>query len=594
MITNITIQNIKGFGTKDNSIDLGLDSKKINILVAPNGYGKSSIAMAFKAVSKNSSRLVIDIEDKYRKDASKDPLVSITMDGQTYQSTPNQNDIAKNIHCFVINCLLTVKTTSKRFQNFTTSKGYMDIKNIEVAKVIRKPQNLYSIQRMKILFGRNANKIVESISYLLQNEKFIVGIKDLYSVFRKFNMIKREKILSDIQHKIQHLGEKDTSLQIVDSFFDDLENDDYYQQFKKYLTQYVNLLTKSDCYQTFFQLIHLFNKHKDWLSGLSDWTKYLNLKKRIQESIQIFNTSTWTQAEIKEEKGILKVFFPKANEVSNGQRDVLTFITQLIVTNAQLSKSKPNLVIIDEVFDYMDDATHISAQYYLSKMLNINKGNIYIIMMTHLDPNNFKSYIFSKKVLNIEYLSKSSVNISNEMRAFIKYRSGLNTEDDMYKKLSRYFYHYDPDNSVDLTEIDKPEIKNLKKSLFDIKQFKMYVLKELNGYLRGDESYDPYSVCFALRFGIEKKVYDSLSNDDEKEQFIKKHGTEKKLDYAEDHCAKHSESFHILSAIYNDAEHASDYAKDKRCIYKLENKVIRDIIRSIFEYKGQDISIENL
>ena len=52
-ITNITVKNIKGFSDRDNSIDVDIKSGKINILVAPNGYGKSSITAAFKSLTKS-------------------------------------------------------------------------------------------------------------------------------------------------------------------------------------------------------------------------------------------------------------------------------------------------------------------------------------------------------------------------------------------------------------------------------------------------------------------------------------------------------------------------------------------------------------
>jgi hypothetical protein len=112
--------------------------------------------------------------------------------------------------------------------------------------------------------------------------------------------------------------------------------------------------------------------------------------------------------------------------------------------------------------------------------------------------------------------------------------------------------------------------------------------------LSEEENYDPYAVCFALRFGIEKQVYISLANEDEKREFIETFKTEKKLEFAENHNALHSDSFHILAAIYNDAEHSTDYTKDKRCILKLQNKIIRDIIKTIFNYHGTDLDIDSI
>ena len=57
MITNIKIENIKGFGTTNNSFDLEIKPRKVNILVAPNGFGKSSITAAFNSLAKGKSRL---------------------------------------------------------------------------------------------------------------------------------------------------------------------------------------------------------------------------------------------------------------------------------------------------------------------------------------------------------------------------------------------------------------------------------------------------------------------------------------------------------------------------------------------------------
>ena len=61
VISNITVKNIKGFSDRDNSIDVSIKSGKINILVAPNGYGKSSITAAFKSLT--SSKIKVEKEN---------------------------------------------------------------------------------------------------------------------------------------------------------------------------------------------------------------------------------------------------------------------------------------------------------------------------------------------------------------------------------------------------------------------------------------------------------------------------------------------------------------------------------------------------
>jgi AAA15 family ATPase/GTPase len=50
MITNITIKNNKGFGDPPTSLDVEIKSDKIDLLIAPNGFGKSSLAVAFDSI----------------------------------------------------------------------------------------------------------------------------------------------------------------------------------------------------------------------------------------------------------------------------------------------------------------------------------------------------------------------------------------------------------------------------------------------------------------------------------------------------------------------------------------------------------------
>lgn len=70
-ISNITIKNIKGFNDKNGSIDVSIKGNKINILVAPNGFGKSSIALAFSSLTRD--RLNITRDNLYEKNVNLEP-----------------------------------------------------------------------------------------------------------------------------------------------------------------------------------------------------------------------------------------------------------------------------------------------------------------------------------------------------------------------------------------------------------------------------------------------------------------------------------------------------------------------------------------
>ena len=63
MINKIRIENIKGFGTQGKDLNVNLDSNKINLCVAPNGFGKSSLATAFESLKR--TRLEITEDNKH-------------------------------------------------------------------------------------------------------------------------------------------------------------------------------------------------------------------------------------------------------------------------------------------------------------------------------------------------------------------------------------------------------------------------------------------------------------------------------------------------------------------------------------------------
>ena len=41
---------------------------------------------------------------------------------------------------------------------------------------------------------------------------------------------------------------------------------------------------------------------------------------------------------------------------------------------------KKQILIIDEVFDYLDDANVVGAQYFLSDILSENRENFYLVV----------------------------------------------------------------------------------------------------------------------------------------------------------------------------------------------------------------------
>ena len=599
MITKIQITNIKGFGSTNNILDVELQPSKVNIVVAPNGFGKTSLTTAFKCVMKNSRRLEVEKDLKYHKDESKTSVFRITEEGTTYVSDSIKNDIATHFNCQVISSLLTADTISKKIGTFTNTDAFLDINSVVLRSVKTKPVNFYKVTEIRNYFGIKG-KVLKNIDACLENVTFIQGLSSYFDAFRKFEGKNRKKIINDI---MTYVNGQTTSLDVIRRNVDlsIIKTDEYYSSFQDFFSKCFSGQTDWYVFSAFYQILYLYkNKNADlkqWIEAI----EYKAFKEKLNQNLADFNSS-WKEnmkgvEHTKGQKTMLQVVFPHADELSNGQRDVMSFVVQLMDVQSKLKENKKNIVVIDEIFDYMDGANLITAQYYLTQYLKLNKNNLYVLILSHLDPTYFKNYIFSKSIINVCYLNKQALSLSDEMKAFLVYRGSLNRKQEdsnlLYKDISNYYFHYNP-NSKDLTSQIHSSIPHLQKNWFKADNLKRYILGELNKYLSGTTDYDPYSVCLAIRIRVEKLAYEKLTSQNTRDEFLNTNKTKDKLLFVENQGIIIPDSFYVMGSIYNDAEHLNDPNKDKNCIYKLYHKVIKKLVQNFFAYDGTPIDISQL
>lgn len=519
----------------------------------------------------------------HKKDTTLIPSLSIVLDGANLIANPTTNTINKEITCVIINNRLKVQTISKTFGGFSTTKGFLSIDSITVVDSIpQKVSDLYKYSDVKRNFGVNGKILPNLSDYFSQND-FLDRIQFSFECFEKFETKKRSDLVDEIKISIQQLkGTKEEIIaNIQDSFFEKIEQDEFYNRFGEIFKDIIGI-SLFDKFNLFYQLRFLFKNKKESLLKASRRASYDIFKSKFDRNISHLNT-TWKEISSRETKDELVVEFPYADEISNGQRDVLTFIIQLLKFKSILKHGKKYLLIIDEVFDYLDDANIIAAQYYLSNLLKKDDCVIYPILFTHLDPKYFRNYIFKPSLLNIQYLKKVEAVGSNAMKSFIAYREQLDKnipeQELLYNDLSKFFFHYNP-NTIDRSS-DIPTQPNLKTTWAKGINLKLYVLEELNKYLGANVTYDPYAVSLGIRFRLEKLIYDLL-DDDKRIEFIDTHQTDKKLKYAEEHSVLIPDAYYYLSAIHNDADHLKNPNDEKSCVYKLNHPVIQNIIKNIF------------
>jgi hypothetical protein len=280
--------------------------------------------------------------------------------------------------------------------------------------------------------------------------------------------------------------------------------------------------------------------------------------------------------------------FPKATDISNGERDVVCFIGSLL--KAQLNfKGKPTILIIDEVFDYLDDANLIAVQYYITKFIEFyqstqNKIPFFPVILTHLNPYYFKNYFFSNQ--KIFYLSNWKGKVDRGVEAFVISRN--NSQNKIYAdNVSGYFLHFNPldfDITADATlEFTQQKLNNLNSSIYKSKDFKKLIFSYFDNYINGKKNYDPISVCIATRILVEQKTYEQLTDTDIQKKFVETNTTVSKLNYVKENTELViPEIYYFLGTLYNELLHLRKNNDNSSPIFlKLNNLTIRRMIKEL-------------
>ena len=607
-IQSVEIKNIKGFNHMGRSIPLCLKSGKINLLIAPNGWGKSSMVAAFNCLQNDS--LLVSKNLKNRNHIDESSSLTLTIDGHVYTADETKNEIAGVLSCQVIHCDTFVRTTTRRVGEARIPDGYLAIQSIDIPyRVKEKRFPSYSITKIRDEFGVNG-KILINRKSLFSDVNFWLKLTDkVKNALNKMQAKYRKNLINKAIRSINHLtGNADTiRKRIVEKgILDELESDENYKLIIDIL--YTNPQSEYDEFDFFYQMNQLYINNWKEIKEAIAYAEFVSDKHKFTASIKAVNT-TWDDMIVPKEtrNGKLRVEFPHADQISNGQRDILTFTIRLMAFSVAMKKNKKYLLLIDEIFDYLDDANMVAAQYYLSGMIEHAKetegAELIIGIFTHLNPEHFRSFVFNKKLLNVIYIGEVKPYSSANMKAFILLRQKLDRnipeQKELYDKLSTYYFHFNPELKDLLKEAhDYLPQQNFKTTWLKGDALLKHILGELNKYLSKSEVYDPYAVCMAIRIGLEKRLYDTLG-EEQKESFLNKHDTKKKIAYAESANVVVPENIQMLSVIFNEAAHLNTNDKlevqEKPIVYKLKHPVIRHIVECVFYYKvGVNVSLDKL
>ena len=597
MIRTIEIENIKGIGSGDNKKTFNLDilPNKPSLLIAPNGYGKSSLSIAFKSLNRN--RIDLEEDDYYIQDTGNRPVIRVRFqndDGTTIDlfADETSNTISDVFDYFVINNQLKAKGIGRSFGGRTQVSASMTIPTIILIDSIPTQINLnYSVTNYRAAFGNNGKA--------LPNLNNIFGFTSLFSELQKpenitildrtGNKTVQDRINSFKDRVNQQSG--NITKQVIIEWIRDNEID--FLSTTPYLSDLSNILQKFDLdfqvnkevesYLASLQLIVIYHLNKQSFKDFCKRKEYERDKEGYKDLFKNFN-STWLEFNPIERDNSLVLEFPKANLISNGERDILCFLALLEKAKKKLKKEN-SILIIDEVFDYLDDANLVAAQYYATQFIESFKGqgkNLYLLILTHLDPLYFKGYVFGRKnKLKIYYLDKSEATVNEHLIKILKERN--NSTSILKRDIERYLLHFHT------TQIDRRrdfEDLNLKPTWGELNNFDNYIFEEARKYCNDEVAFDPLAVCCAVRKNIEKNVYNLIIEGAHKIIFLDEmiDGTNKKLEFAERIGVQVDETYYFLGIIYNEALHWYDNRDNiSPVVSRLKNLTIKNIIKAVFQ-----------
>lgn len=507
-LIGIDINNIRGISSLNWRPQNGIFPNKPGIIVAPNGAGKSSFALAF--ASMQHRKLKPAEEDIHNGNLEAEYKLTIHTDEEAeYTANKDKNEILKRFGVAVIKCNMRPSSTPKVDGVYKKSKIYIpDIKIL--GQKPQKPEidfnrftDIYDIGNVRRgLFPsvKELFKKTELLRLLLDVSKNIK--RELKAISCIIDTVKEDKRTIDIIHadfinsKLPKILTSEKIRKVFD-FIKEINSD--------------NNDAKAGLQA--MQTIAIGNLEYGKLDELIDYYEYTQKVKEVR-NIFSYLKRTWKGIVPKEEDGKFILRISDCQQISNGERDTLVLIANICKAQIELNK-KDNILIIDELFDCLDDANIMVAQYFISQFIDKFKKEdrtIFPLILSHLNPKYFNHYTFSD--FKIYYLVESpNPRISDNILSIIRHRQRKDTDEVVKNNISGNLLHFTPNYN------DNIDGYNNGTPWHTVKEFKKHCIKELDSYLLNNQ-YDPLAVCIALREIIESYLFHKINSEDERNAFL--------------------------------------------------------------------------
>lgn len=578
-ICSIEIEHIRGI--KSLKISGPILKNKPNIFVACNGFGKTSIATAFKHAA-NQTSIKLPDEARYQHDAANPAKISVEVDENGVKNTlgvtevAHSNDIRKHFDIHVIGDMRRIKASAKNMGKFSSASAKQVIDPIIICDKPKDADNPYKITDAKRTFGKHSSLLLNLNDSIFASPQFLMRSTEFMQAITPLLKQRQWEKIEAVQAKIaNHGGSDQDAMDAVQADMQQLFAEPNFQLAEKIIAD-TSGFDQNTVFLTLWQLALISRSNQAQLQANLECLRYKEIKKSLKTHVADLNTS-WKAATVKESSGKLVVEVPDPSHISNGQRDILLLVAMFHVAKHQLTKGKA-ILIIDEVFDYLDDANLTVAQFYITELIEDYKRqgrSIYPIILTHLNPAFFKNYVFSNQ--NVIYLNKNQAFDSiDAMKKLIAARQDKGVGDTTKDNISKYLVHYhvdDFDFSADLAAIS-----GTRSSWGKYDKFQGFLKEEFKKYQSG-EAYDPLAICAITRRSVEALAYKQVQHLTEARDFFEEHKTSPKLDWAAQRGATIPEAHYLLRVIFDDGLHWN-LGRDNTIpiVAKLGNPIIKKLI----------------
>ncbi|MBK6642115.1 MAG: hypothetical protein IPG39_13270 [Bacteroidetes bacterium] len=187
--------------------------------------------------------------------------------------------------------------------------------------------------------GQNS-RILPNPNAALSNLKLVEKLTQNYQALERANGQRIQLRINGIIDEInQQAGTADVLTGwITANRLNDLRQIDYLNTIGNLIHEFdVGYNSETKAYLVAIQLIWLYNNNPNNFKAACAYSNYQLDKQRFEQTLSTFNC-TWKGIRASQTGGQLIVKFPEAIHISNGQRDILTFISMLFRARQHLKK----------------------------------------------------------------------------------------------------------------------------------------------------------------------------------------------------------------------------------------------------------------